>query len=220
MKILIADDEQLLVEFLERSLRLSKHVVDIARDGKETLEKARNNTYDAIILDIIMPKKNGIEVCKELREEKNHTPILILTSREGEQATIEGLDSGADDYISKPFKFKELEARLRAITRRPHQRKPDIISVGDLKLDNSKKLISLNEKPVTLRPKEYALLEYLIKNTGKVIPKEELLENVWLISATNASNRLEVCMYHIRGKINKKQKLLKTVRGYGYVIEA
>ncbi len=221
MRILIADDEELIIEFLERSLRIDKHVVDVARNGLEVMQKTEANTYDVIITDVIMPVKNGLEVCKELRENGVHTPIIMLTSRDTEAARISGLDAGADDYLTKPFSYKELSARVRAVARRPQNVAPTQLTVGPLSLDPVRKVISLDDSRIELRPKEYALLEYLMRNASKVVSKEELLKNVWLITANNASNRLEVCMHHIRGKVNTDDRqVLKTIRGYGYVIEA
>lgn len=219
MRILVADDEDLVIELLERSLKLDKHIVESAKDGPETIKKVLHNSYDVIILDIIMPGLNGIEVCKRLRKKGIHTPIIMLTSRVGEDAQVKGLDSGADDYLTKPYSYKELEARIRAVTRRPKTVRDPVIQAGPLSLDTNKKVILLEDDVLELRPKEYALLDYMMHNIGTVISKDELLKNVWRISANNASNRLEVCMYHIRRKVNKKQPVLKTVRGYGYVID-
>lgn len=219
MRVLIADDEDLLLELLERSLKLDKYVVDTAKDGKEALEKSMNNNYDVILADVIMPEMNGLQVCRELRRNNIHTPIIMLTSKSGEPACIAGLDAGADDYVTKPFRYHELEARIRAVARRPKKVEAEQIIVGPLALDQIKKVISLHGEPIVLRPKEFALLEYLIRNANQVISKEDLLQNVWRISATNASNRLEVCMYHIRTKVNADKQILKTVRGYGYLLE-
>jgi DNA-binding response OmpR family regulator len=222
MKILVVDDEEMIVEFLERSLRLDHNVVDIARNGTEAYEKASQQSYDVVILDIIMPGKNGLDVCHDLRELGVNTPVMLLSSKDGEVARIEGLDAGADDYMTKPFSYNELTARLRALMRRPLNLLPSIISLGDLSLDPVKKVISLEGKELELRPKEYSLLEYLMRNPGRVIPKDELLKNVWLISASNASNRLEVCMHHLREKINinPDDTILSTIRGYGYVLKS
>lgn len=221
MRVLIADDEELIIEYLERSLRLDKHIVDTAKNGLEIIEKTRDNAYDVIITDVIMPVKNGLDVCRELRQNNIHTPIIMLTSRDSEAARITGLNAGADDYLTKPFSYKELEARMRAVTRRPQPLRSDIIIVGSLSLDSSKKIITMHNEPLVLRPKEFALLEYLIRNAGKVVSKDELLKNVWRIPASNASNRLEVCMYHLRNKVNDgaKKQMLKTIRGYGYVLQ-
>ncbi len=221
MNILVADDDELILEFLERSLRQDKHIVNIARDGNEALQKATDRSYDILIIDIVMPHKDGITLCKELRKTGVETPLILLTSADDENSRVEGLDSGADDYLTKPFSYRELEARIRAVTRRPQTLNPATITAGGgmLSLDSARKVIHLNGTILELRPKEYALLEYLMRHADKVIPKEELLENLWHISATNASNRLEVCMHHIRSKINSKRQILKTVRGYGYIIE-
>lgn len=220
MQILAVDDEELMIEYLERSLKLDRHVVEIAKDGREAIKKAQAGDYDVILLDVLLPLKNGLEVCETLRAKGNHTPIIFLTSRDDETTKIKGLDQGGDDYLTKPFSYRELEARIRAVTRRPHALEPLTISVGPLTLKPSQKIIYLGDQPLELRPKEYMLLEYLMRNKDIVISKEDLLQRVWSISATNASNRLEVCMYHIRNKVNKRQKLLKTVRGYGYSLSA
>jgi two-component system, OmpR family, response regulator len=220
MRILVADDEQILVDFLARSLRLDKNVVDTASEGKDAYCKASKNTYDVVVAGLTMPGKAGLDVCSELRESGIHTPILVLSSSDSEYARIQSLDCGADDYLAKPFGYTEFVARLRALSRRPHQFRPRTVAAGDLALNQLTKTIVLRGSPLELRPREYALLEYLMLRPGKVISKEELLRNVWLISTQNASNRLEVCMHHIRSKLNShtEKQILKTVRGYGYVI--
>ncbi len=220
MRVLIVDDEELVLEFLERSLKLDKYIVDKASNGLDAYEKALKNNYDVVVLDVIMPMRNGLDVCRDLRKAGVHTPIIILTSRDSRESRIEGLDAGADDYLIKPFSYHELEARLRALSRRPRPMQPDILRVGPLSLDPAKKLILLDDEVLNLRPKEYALLGYLMRNAGKVISREDLLMNVWMIPASNASNRLEVCMYHIRGKVNAKGQILTTIRGYGYMVKA
>lgn len=221
MNILIADDDELLIEFLSRALERDKHTVDTASDGIEAIKKALQTTYDIILLDILMPLADGISVCNELRTKNCHTPIIFISSVQDKDTRITGLNDGGDDYITKPFHYDELEARMRAVTRRPQKIRSEKITAsnGLLELDSTKKLIQFDNKQLNLRPKEYAVLEYLIRNSGKVVPKDELLQNIWHISITNASNRLEVCAHHIRAKINTKKSVLKTVRGYGYTIE-
>lgn len=220
MNILVADDDELFIDFLLRALLRDKHTVDTATDGIEAIRKALLTEYDIILLDVLMPLADGITVCNELRSKNRHAPILFLSSVTDKMTRISGLNEGADDYLIKPFHYDELEARMRAITRRPKRIQPEKIIAGGgiLTLDSSKKLISFEDQPLDLRPKEYAVLEYLIRNAGKVVAKDELLKNIWHISSNNASNRLEVCMHHIRNKTNLQKKLLKTVRGYGYTI--
>ncbi len=221
MNILVADDDDLVVDFLVRALKRDKHSVDVARDGIEALRKAQSNYFDVMLLDILMPLADGVSVCNELRAHGQDTPIIFLTSLSDRETHITSLNEGGDDYITKPFHYDELEARIRAITRRPRKLEPTKLIAGDgvLELDLARKTVTHNGCLIELRPKEYALLEYMIRNAGKVVPKEELLKHVWNIPASNASNRLEVCMHHIRAKINTRKHILKTVRGYGYTID-
>ena len=221
MNILVADDDELFIDFLARALQKDKHSIDIAADGIEAIKKAQSYTYDVILLDILMPLADGISVCNELRANNCHTPIIFLSSVNDTMTQVSGLNEGGDDYLTKPFNYDELEARMRAVTRRPSQLRPERLPAGSglLELDSAKKVIFFEDKPLDLRPKEYAVLEYLIRNCGTVVPKDELLKNIWHISVTNASNRLEVCAHHIRSKINKRKSVLKTVRGYGYIID-
>lgn len=222
MRILVVDDEELVVEFLKRSLRFDKHIVDVAYNGQTGFQKALQHSYDVIVLDVVMPHKDGLTTCRDLRKAGIHTPILMLTSRVAESERIAGLDSGADDYLAKPFSYDELMARLRALTRRPPAVIAPELRVGTLWLDPIKKVIYQGNEPLDLRPKEYALLEYLMRHPGKVISREEFLRDVWYISAHNASNRLEVCIHNIRTKVNAQTNgaILKTIRGYGYVLDA
>lgn len=222
MNILVADDDDLVIDFLVRALKRDKHSVDVARDGIEALRKASDCYFDVLLLDILMPLADGVSVCNELRAQGCDTPIIFLTSISDRQTHITSLNEGADDYITKPFHYDELEARIRAIARRPRKLQPAKLLAGNgiLELDLTKKTVTHNGQLLELRPKEYALLEYMIRNAGKVVPKDELLKHVWNIPASNASNRLEVCMHHIRTKINSRKHVLKTVRGYGYIIDA
>ena len=220
MRILLADSDEMVLEPFEKSLKLDKHIVDIAKDGMEAFEKAMHNAYDTILMDIVLPMKSGVDVCKDLRNKEVHTPIIIISSKGHEDSTIQGLDAGADDYVQHSVGYPELEARIRAINRRPRHMQPKILTAGPLNLDTAKRIIKLDGKVLELRPKEYAMLAYLIEHAGIVVPKDELLKNIWSVSANNASNRLEVCVCHIRSKFTgKNQNLLKTVRGHGYVIE-
>lgn len=221
MNILVADDDILFLDFLTRALIKDKHSVDVAVDGIEALKKAQDSPYDILLLDILMPLADGISVCNELRSSGCHTPILFLSSIQDMVTRITGLNEGGDDYLIKPFHYDELEARMRAIIRRPHDIAPEQISAasGTLTVDGRKKIIYFTQQPLDLRPKEYAVLDYLVRHAGTVISKDELLKNIWHISTSNASNRLEVCMHHIRTKINVQKKILKTVRGYGYTID-
>lgn len=221
MNILVADDDELFIDFLTRALQRDKHTIDVATDGIEAIKKARSASFDIILLDILMPLADGINVCTELRSNGCHTPIIFLSSVQDKDTRISGLNEGGDDYISKPFHYDELEARMRAITRRPQHIRSEKITAckGLLELDSTKKCIYFENHELDLRPKEYAVLEYLIRHAGKVVAKDELLQNIWHISATNASNRLEVCAHHIRTKINTRKIVLKTIRGYGYTVD-
>lgn len=222
MRVLVIDDEEVILEFLARSLSAERHTVDVARDGIEGAQRAMKQPQDVIILDVMMPHKSGLEVCRELRAANIHTPIILLTSLDGEAARIEGLDAGADDYLTKPFSYGELSARVRALARRPHRTLRPVIRVGRLQLDTAHYEIALNGRALTLRPKEYALIEYLMRHPDRVVTKEELLRSVWSVSSLNASNRLEVCIHHLRDKLNVEGEveILHTVRGYGYMLRS
>jgi DNA-binding response OmpR family regulator len=221
LKVLLVDDEDLVVEYLKSALRLNKYDVDVAYNGFDGYNKAIKNTYDVIILDVIMPKKSGLDVCRELRAGRVSTPILILSSSDTESDRVKGLDIGADDYMTKPFSSGELLARLRALRRRPKEILPDIVKVGDISIDISKRMVVTRGKTIQLTPNEYALMEYLMRRPKTVVSKEELLARIWGVSLGNTSNRIEVCVRQLRSKLEtmKSSTTIKTVWGVGYLVD-
>jgi len=222
MKILIADDEAMLIEYLQRSLQFDNHRVDVAKDGLEAYRKASTNRYDAVIMDVIMPAKNGVEVTSDLREAGVKTPILILSSRDGEEARVQGLDAGADDYMIKPFGYKELSARLRSLERRATNKPKEVISIGNVVINPGTRQVTRDGKTIALRPKEFALLTCLAQNAGQAVSKTHLLHKVWGVSVSNASTRLQVCIKSLREKLDleSEEPLIRNVRGYGYMMNS
>ena len=206
---------------MSRSLRADNKEVDVATNGLDGYKKASKHTYDAIVLDVMLPQKSGIDVCRDLRRDGITTPIIFLSARDSEVSRIKGLDAGADDYVVKPFSHKELNARLRAITRRPHASLHSVLQVGDVVLDVSRHVASRAGRTLKLRPKEFALLECLMRNPGRVMDRTTLLRLVWGIAPENSSNRLEVYIGHLRAKItlDGEKKLVHTIRGRGYKID-
>lgn len=222
MNILLVEDDNLMAEFVKRVLKSENHFVSVAYDGIQGFKKAQASSYDAIILDVLLPSKDGLSICRDLRRLKIMTPILFLTSQYDEKSRVDGLDAGADDYLVKPFSYKELSARLRAITRRPSVVIQSSLVVGDLTLNPEGHSVTRQGRALSLRPKEYDLLEYMMRNPGIALPKHVLLRNVWKIRSESASNRLEVYIRHLRQKVDHpfKRKLIHTVRGVGYKITA
>ncbi|MDO8260295.1 MAG: response regulator transcription factor [Candidatus Magasanikbacteria bacterium] len=218
MKILIVDDEKELAEFLQTSFALEGYEVDVAFDGEDGFEKALNNEYCAIILDNVLPKKEGKQVCRELRNAGVHTPILMLSVKSEIETKVEMLDIGVDDYLTKPFSFEELAARVKALCRRPLEIKGEIYKVGALSLDPVKKKVIHKTKEVSLTGKEFSILACLMKNKGKIISKNEIMEFVWDENTDHFSNTLEAHIANIRKKIsNGNQKdYIHTVVGRGY----
>jgi DNA-binding response OmpR family regulator len=214
MRILLVEDEHLVAEYLKRSLVKAGHDVDYAADGQVAYSKAHKKTYDVIILDIILPKLTGIEVCRRIRSEGVRTPVIMLTSMDAEKSRVDGLDSGADDYMVKPFSFLELEARLRALIRRPDIIIDDEISFNTIRMSQKKHLVWLDDIEVELRSKEFAVLQYLIINQQRVVSRDELLARVWGINPENASNRADACIKELRNKLGKD--VIETVHTVGY----
>lgn len=221
MNILIIEDDTLLAEFTKRSLRAQNHHVSVVHDGSSGFKRAQSGAYDAIILDILLPGKDGLSICNELRRMKVETPIMILSSKTSEESRITGLDAGADDYMVKPFSRNELSARLRAITRRPSTVVQSNLQVGDLILDPVTRRVTRAGTVIGLRPKEFELLEYMMRNQGIALQKHVLLSKVWHIYSKAASNRLEVYIRQLRQKIDQpyESKLIHTVRGVGYTLD-
>lgn len=221
MRILIVEDEQKIANSLKKGFELESYAVDVSFDGKDGYEMASSEEYDVIILDRLMPRLSGIEVIKKLREEKNHTPIIMLTARGEVADRVEGLNSGADDYLPKPFAFNELLARVRALSRRPKATVSAVLQVGDLTLDSVTFEAIRGKKRIRLSSKEYSLLEYLMRHKGRVVKKEQIMTHVWNYDADVLPNSVEVYITHLRNKIDKPfpgKELITTIRGFGYKI--
>lgn len=224
MKILVIEDEQSVSSFIRKGLEEQGHEVTQAFDGTMGLRTALQKAFDLIILDLVLPGMNGLEVCKKLREEgDNSVPILMLTALGATDDIVLGLDAGADDYLSKPFKFKELMARIRALTRRKNLAGTAAkqLQVADLEINLDSKTVSRNEKPIKLTAREFNLLEYLIRNKGRVVSRVDILENVWEVNFDMGTNVIDVYVNYLRNKIDKNfsPKLIHTVVGMGYVLK-
>jgi heavy metal response regulator len=220
MKILVVEDDKRIAGFIQKGLKEEQHAVDVVHNGEDGEFWAEVNEYDLIILDIMLPKKNGIAVCRSLREKNVNTPIIMLTARDTVDDKIEGLDSGADDYLCKPFSFDELLARSRALLRRTQHYKTKTLKVADLELDPVTRKVFRAGKEITLSGKEYALLEFLMRNKGVVISETRIVEHVWDMSYDPMTNVVNVYLHHLRKKIDSgfDKKLLHTIRNSGYVI--
>ncbi len=223
MKILLVEDDHKISSSIRRGLEQESYAVDVAFNGEAGYDFALNEEYDVIILDIMLPLMDGLEVCKKLRSNKVTTPILMLTAKSQVSDKILGLDIGADDYLSKPFSFDELVARIRALSRRPKNSVNNVLEIDDLKLDQTRLGVERNGQQISLSKKEFALLEFLMKNQNRVLTKEQIISNVWNFDADILPNTVEVYIGYLRNKVDKpfknKQKLIKTVRGFGYKIE-
>jgi len=218
MNILIVEDDTLLAEFTKRSLKRAHHHVSVVHDGSAGFRRAVNGSYDAIILDVLLPGKDGLSLCNELRQLHIDTPIILMSSYSTEQTRVSGLDAGADDYIIKPFSNEELGARLRAITRRPSVVSQSALVLGDMRLDPVGHTVYRDDIELKLRPKEYDLLEFMMQNPDIALSRHTLLKRVWGVYSNAASNRLEVYIRQLRKKIDDSfdKKYIKTVRGVGY----
>lgn len=221
MKLLVVEDDRAIVEALKEGLEDERYAVDVAYDGDEGYRSASADEYDLIILDVMMPEMNGYEVCKRLREDGNHTPILMLTAKGEERDIVEGLDTGADDYLAKPFSFDVLLARIRALLRRPTEKSDEILRVGDLSLNPATKQVERSGTSIRLTGKEYAVLEYMMRNPGVVLSKTTIISHVWDFDADVLPNNVELFVMFIRRKVDKpfKKALIHTVPGFGYKIE-
>ena len=221
MRVLLIEDDVTIARLLKEGLEDEAYAVDVANDGSEGYRTAAADEYDVIILDIMLPGMNGYEVCRALRNDDNKTPILMLTARDAERDIVEGLDAGADDYLAKPFSFDVLLARIRALLRRPNEKLEEILQVGDLKLDPSSKKVMRASQEINLTAKEYGVLEYLMRNKGKVLSKEQIISHVWDFDADVLPNNVELFIMFLRRKIDKpfKSKLIHTVSGFGYKLE-
>lgn len=220
MSILVVEDEKKLSDILKTALGSEGFSVDTAFDGEEGLEKALANSYKAIILDIMLPKKDGLQVCRELRIKGIHTPIIMLTAKETLEDRVIGLDVGADDYLTKPFGIEELFARIRAVLRRRKTTDALTLKLGDLTLDPKKHEVTRGGKIIALTPKEYRLLEILMKSTGTALTRKELITAAWGPNFKESQNDLNVHMRYLRRKVDASplKPLIHTVRGVGYTV--
>lgn len=222
MHALIVEDEQRIAAFLERGLKEEGYSVDVVHDGNDALDWAVAAEYDVIVLDVLLPGRDGYSVCRALRARGVKTPVLMLTAKDSVDDRVTGLDSGADDYLVKPFAFRELLARLRALTRRQGETKSTELHVADLSLDTLTRTARRGDKRIELTTKEYSLLEYLMRNPNRVLSRTLIAEHVWGFDFYSESNVVDVYIRYLRRKIDDEaeHKLIKTVRGAGYRISA
>ncbi|MBW8751740.1 MAG: response regulator transcription factor [Propionibacteriales bacterium] len=218
MRILVVEDEKRLAASLQAGLQAEGFAVDTAHDGEEGLWYAREHDYDAILLDLMLPRVNGYEVCATLRAEENWTPILMLTARAGESDQVEALDTGADDYVTKPFSFQVLLARLRSLLRRGVRERPTLLTVGDLVLDPATRMVTRNGTELSLTSREHSLLEFLMRRDGQVVTKSDILANVWDYAFEGDPNIVEVYVGRLRRKVDRPfgRSDIETLRGSGY----
>lgn len=209
-----------MAEALVKGLREQGYAVDLAADGEAALELAEINRYDAIVLDILLPKRDGFSVCGALRRQGLSVPVLMLTARDSVEDRVTGLDAGADDYLTKPFAFKELLARLRALMRRPREARPPQLHLADLVVDTASRQVTRRNRPIRLTAKEYALLEFLMTHAGEIVTREQISEHVWDESYDPFSNLIEVYIQRLRRKIDlgSEPRLIHTCRGSGYML--
>jgi two-component system OmpR family response regulator len=218
VRILVVEDEPKMATLVRRGLERESFACDLAVDGNEALWAAREVTYDAIVLDVMIPGPDGFEVCRRLRADGNWTPVLLLTARDAVDDRVAGLDAGADDYLTKPFAMGELFARLRAITRREPSARPVALHVGDLTLDPARHDVRRGGHEIRLSPKEFALLEYLMRHEGEVLGRSQILDHVWDFAYDGTSNVVDVYMRYLRAKVDRPfgVESIETVRGVGY----
>ncbi|WP_299759386.1 response regulator transcription factor [uncultured Pontibacter sp.] len=222
MKILLIEDEPKVASFIKKGLEEQNYEVDQAYDGSLGIKLALQNEYDVIILDIILPNMNGLEVCREIRRHNSTVSVLMLTALGTTDDKIIGLDAGADDYLTKPFEFKELLARIRAISRRSNESNVgDKLAIADLEMDVLRKTVTRGGKPVNLTAREFALLYYLLRNRGRVVSRVDITEQVWETSFDTGSNVIDVYINFLRKKVDKghHSKLIHTLVGMGYVLK-
>jgi DNA-binding response OmpR family regulator len=221
MYVLVVEDERRLAHLVRKVLEEEGHTIDVAYDGEEGLQMALDGTHDVIVLDIMLPQMDGIEVCRSLRRNRVDTPVLLLTALDGVDDRVRGLDAGADDYLAKPFAFQELLARIRALSRRRVQpRDPQELAVDDLTLDLRRRRARRNGATIELSPKEFSLLEFLMRNQGRVVTRMQILDHLWGYDFATDSNLVDVYVAYLRRKVDKgaEHKLIRTVRGVGYAL--
>lgn len=218
MRILLVDDEVRLADGISRGLEAEGMVVDMAHNGLDGLKLAMNADYDVIVLDVMMPQMSGYRVCQALRADQNWTPVLFLTAKDGEWDEVEGLDTGGDDWLTKPFSFPVLVARIRALVRRQARERPTVLQAGDLSLDPAARQVFRGEEPIQLTARELAVLDFLMRRLGEVVTKREIISNVWGDGFDGEESIVEVYIKHLRSKIDRPfgRESIQTVRGTGY----
>ena len=218
MRVLVVEDEVRLADGVKRGLEAEGFAVDVAGNGTDGLWLARENTYAVILLDIMLPGLSGYQICRALRDEQNWTPVIMLTAKDGEWDQVEALDTGADDYLTKPFSFAILLARIRALVRRGVAARPTVLEAGDLSLDPASRSVSRGDQPIELTSREYAVLEYLFRRRGEVVSKREVIEAVWDYDFDGDDNIVEVYVRHLRNKVDRPfdREAIETIRGAGY----
>ncbi|MFN7929110.1 MAG: response regulator transcription factor [Blastocatellia bacterium] len=223
MRLLLVEDEPRVAHFVAKGLREQSYAVDVAADGEDALFRSSINDYDLVILDVMLPKKDGFAVCRELRQQGQHVPVLMLTARDAVDDRVQGLDSGADDYLVKPFEFKELLARVRALLRRQQTAlRSDVWQIADLTLNTASHTAQRNGQRINLTAKEYALLEFFVLHAGQLLGREAIAEHVWDESFDPTSNIIDVYVRRLRRKIDEgfAPPLIHTRRGAGYLLSA
>jgi DNA-binding response OmpR family regulator len=222
MRILVVEDEPGIALFIRQGLSEAGYAVDVAGDGEEGLDYALAAEYDAIVLDILLPRMDGLDLLRELRDRGMMTPVLLLTARDAVDDRVQGLDAGADDYLVKPFAFSELLARIRALLRRPPLQTEAVLRVGDLEMDLSRHEVRRAQRVIELSPREFALLEYLIRHPTQVLSRTQIIEHVWNFDFSYESNVVDVYIGYLRRKLNRGSdtRLIHTVRGVGYRLSA
>ncbi len=221
MRVLVVEDEKYMNRIISKKLKVEGYSVDSCHDGEEAINYIKSASYDIIIMDIMMPQKNGYEVLKEIRYEGNSVPVLFLTAKDALEDRVKGLDLGADDYLVKPFHFEELMARIRVMIRRSHGKASNQLQIADLILDINAHTVKRNNNFIELSAKEFAILEYMMQNAGIVLSREKLETHIWNYDYQGASNMIDVYIRYLRIKIDKdyEHKLIHTVRGIGYMIK-
>ena len=222
MRLLVVEDDVKLARALERGLQREGYAVDLAETGDDALSQATENDYDAVVLDVMLPGRDGFTVCKEMRSSERWAPVLMLTARDQVGDRIRGLDAGADDYLVKPFDFGELLARLRALIRRGPTERPAILEVGDLQIDPAARIVTRAGRDIELTVREFALLHFLAQRAGSVVSREELLDHVWESADDGSTNVVDVYIGYLRNKLDRpfRKKMIRTVRGIGFMLEA
>lgn len=222
MRILVVEDERALANALAEGLREAGHTVDLAHDGDEGESQASLIEYDAIVLDVMLPRLDGWEVCRRLRRHRVETPIMMLTARDSLDDKVRGLDCGADDYLTKPFAFPELLARLRSLFRRSSRTRDPVLRVGDVEIDSSAQMVRRGGVVVDLTPREYAILEYMAYNAGRVLTRDQILSHVWPADYDGMSNVVDVFIRYLRRKLGEGRNggLIRTVVGVGYMFKS